>query len=50
MITHYFSDNLYAKQAEFPAGTAVLKHTHDFSHLSDEKDPSKVDEILIKGE
>lgn len=98
MITHYFSDGLYAKQAEFPAGTAVLKHTHDFSHLSilakgkvavmrgenidiveapacieikagvvhgvkaitdcvwycihatDEKDPSKVDDILIKGE
>ena len=23
MITHYFSDGLYAKQAEFPAGTAV---------------------------
>ena len=98
MITHYFSDGLYAKQAEFPAGTAVLKHTHDFSHLSilahgkvavlhgteidivsapacieieagvthgvkaitdcvwfcihatDEKDASKVDEILIKGD
>lgn len=34
MITHHFSDGLYAKQAEFPAGVAILKHTHDFSHLS----------------
>jgi quercetin dioxygenase-like cupin family protein len=95
MITHHFSDGLYAKQAVIPAGTAILKHTHTFSHLSilaagkvavmkgafveiveapacieiqagvthgikavtdcvwfcihatDEKDPSKVDEILI---
>lgn len=97
MITHHFSDGLYAKEAVFPAGTAIMKHTHDFSHLSilakgkvavlvgseievydapkcieikagithgvkaitdcvwfcihatDEKDASKVDEILIKG-
>ena len=96
-ITHHFSDGLYAKEAFIPAGTAILKHTHDFSHLSilasgkvvvmtedaqqiinapacieikagvthgvkavtdcvwfcihatDEKDASKVDEILIKG-
>lgn len=34
MITHHFSDGLYAKQAVFPAGVAILKHTHDFSHLS----------------
>lgn len=34
MITHHFSDNLYAKQAVIPAGTAILKHTHEFSHLS----------------
>jgi quercetin dioxygenase-like cupin family protein len=95
MITHHFSDGLYAKEASFEAGTAILKHTHDFSHLSilakgkvavmkgdeieiieapscieikaglvhgvkaitdcvwfcihatDEKDPSKVDDILI---
>jgi quercetin dioxygenase-like cupin family protein len=95
MITHHFSDGLYAKQTAIPAGTAILKHTHTFSHLSilaagkvavmkgdvieiveapacieikagvthgikavtdcvwfcihatDEKDPSKVDEILI---
>ena len=95
MITHHFSDGLYAKQAVIPAGTSILKHTHEFSHLSilakgkvavmkgafveiieapacieiqagvthgvkaitdcvwfcihatDEKDPSKVDEILI---
>ena len=95
MITHHFSDGLYAKEASFEAGTAILKHTHTFSHLSilakgkvaelrgseidivdapacieikagmthgvkaitdcvwfcihatDEKDPSKVDDILI---
>ena len=34
MITHHFSDGLYAKQAVIPAGTAILKHTHAFSHLS----------------
>lgn len=97
-VTHHFSDGLYAKEAFVPEGTAILKHTHDFSHLSilakgkvvvmagddatvvdapacieikagvthgikaltdcvwfcihatDEKDPSKVDEILIKGD
>jgi quercetin dioxygenase-like cupin family protein len=95
MITHHFSDGLYAKESQFPAGTAILKHVHDYSHLSilakgkvavmmgeeievieapacieikaglthgvkaltdcvwfcvhatDEKDPSKVDDILI---
>jgi quercetin dioxygenase-like cupin family protein len=95
MILHHFSDGLYAKEAQFIAGTAILKHTHEFSHLSilakgkvavmmgeeievieapacieikagithgvkaitdcvwfcihatDEKDPSKVDDILI---
>ena len=98
MISHRFSDGLYAKESSFEAGTAILKHTHAFSHLSilakgkvavmkgdevevieapacveikaglthgvkaltdcvwfcihatDEKDSSKVDEILIKGE
>ena len=97
-ITHHFSDGLYAKESVFPAGTAILKHTHSYSHLSilakgkvvvlrgedldiieapacieikaglthgvkaitdcvwfcihatDEKDPSKVDEVLIKGD
>jgi hypothetical protein len=34
MITHHFSDGLYAKQAVIPAGAAILKHTHEFSHLS----------------
>jgi len=34
MISHHFSDGLYAKEASFEAGTAILKHTHDFSHLS----------------
>ena len=95
-VTHHFSDGLYAKEAFVPEGTAILKHTHDFSHLSilakgkvvvvkgddtniieapacleivagehhavkaltdcvwfcihatDEKDPSKVDQVLIK--
>lgn len=97
MFAHHFSDGLYAKEASFPAGTVILKHTHDFSHLSilaqgkvavlvgedieiyeapmcieikagithgvkaitdvvwycihatDEKDSSKVDDVLIKG-
>ena len=97
-IIHHFSDGLYAKESVFPAGMSILKHTHNFSHLSilakgkvvvlkgdeleiveapacieikaglthgvkaitdcvwfcihatDEKDPSKVDEVLIKGE
>ena len=97
-ITHHFSDGLYAKEIFVPAGAAILKHTHDFSHLSilakgkvavlvgdeiqivnapacleikagvthgvkaiddcvwycihatDEKDSSKVDNVLIKGE
>lgn len=34
MITHHFSDGLYAKESVFPAGQLILKHTHDFSHLS----------------
>ena len=87
-ITHHFSDGLYAKESFFKAGMSILKHTHNFSHLSilamgkvveapacieikaglthgvkaitdcvwfcihatDETDPSKVDEILIKGD
>lgn len=34
MITHHFSDGLYAKEARFPAGSLILKHTHEFNHLS----------------
>ena len=34
MITHHFSDGLYAKEMRFTAGEAILKHTHEFSHLS----------------
>jgi len=97
MITHHFTDGLYAKEMAFNAGEAILKHTHNYSHLSilakgkvavlcgdeidivdapacieikeglthgvkaitdcvwycihatDEKNPSKVDEVLIKG-
>jgi len=96
-IIHHFSDGMYAKEMRVEAGQAILKHTHDFSHLSilargrvamligdeievieapacidvkaglvhgikaiedcvwycihatDEKDPAKVDEVLIKG-
>ena len=95
MIAHHFTDGLYAKEMAFNAGEAILKHTHNYSHLSilakgkvavmmgeeievieapacveikaglthgikaltdcvwfcvhatDEKDPSKVDDILI---
>jgi len=39
-VTHHFSDGLYAKEMNFPAGSAVVKHVHDFSHLS----------ILAKGQ
>jgi quercetin dioxygenase-like cupin family protein len=97
MITHHFTDGLYAKEMAFNAGEAILKHTHNYSHFSilakgkvavlrgdeidivdapacieiksglthgvkaitdcvwycihatDETDPSKVDEVLIKG-
>jgi quercetin dioxygenase-like cupin family protein len=34
VITHHFCDGLYAKETVFPAGVAILKHVHDFSHLS----------------
>jgi quercetin dioxygenase-like cupin family protein len=34
MISHHFSDGLYAKEMRFNAGAAILKHTHEFSHLS----------------
>jgi quercetin dioxygenase-like cupin family protein len=34
VITHHFSDGLYAKETRVPAGMALMKHTHDFSHLS----------------
>jgi len=98
MITHHFSDGLYAKETHIPAGQILMQHKHNYSHLSvlakgkvvvvkdgdiqiveapacieivagenhgvkaitdvvwfcvhatDEKDPSKVDEVLIKGE
>ena len=33
-ITHHFSDGLYAKEVFVPAGTAIMKHAHNFSHLS----------------
>lgn len=34
MITHHFSDKIYAKEMRIPADTVILKHTHSFSHLS----------------
>ena len=33
-IIHHFSDGLYAKEMRVRAGQAILKHTHNFSHLS----------------
>jgi quercetin dioxygenase-like cupin family protein len=33
-IQHYFADNLYAKQAQIPAGLRLGKHTHTYTHLS----------------
>jgi len=33
-IIHHFSDGLYAKEMRVEAGQAILKHTHNFSHLS----------------
>lgn len=98
LTVHHFSDGLYAKEMHIPANMMVLKHTHEYSHLSilasgkvavlkgddieiidgpacldikaglihgvkaitdcvwfcihatDEKDPSNVDEVLIKGD
>jgi quercetin dioxygenase-like cupin family protein len=98
MITHHFSDGIYAKETHIAAGEMLMQHKHEYSHLSviakgkvvvvrdgdiqiveapacleivagenhgvkaitdvvwfcihatDEKDPSKVDEVLIKGE
>ena len=97
VIIHHFSSGLYAKEIHVSAGIALLKHTHNFSHLSilaqgkvailrgdeidiitapacieiksglihgvkaitdcvwfcihatDETDPAKIDEVLIKG-
>ena len=34
MITHHFSDKLYAKELRIPADTVILMHTHSFSHRS----------------
>lgn len=33
-IGHFFSDNLYAKEAHFPANSEILSHKHNYSHLS----------------
>ena len=98
MITHHFSDGLYAKETHIVAGQMLMQHKHNYAHFgilakgkvvvvkegdiqiveapacidivagenhgvkaitdvvwycvhaTDEKDPSKVDEVLIKGE
>ena len=98
MITHHFSDGLYAKETHIGANEMLMQHKHTYSHFgilakgkvivlkegdaliveapacieikagenhgvkavtdvvwycvhaTDEKDPSKVDEVLIKGE
>ena len=31
---HHFSDNLYAKQMNIPAGFQAVTHIHNYSHLS----------------
>jgi quercetin dioxygenase-like cupin family protein len=97
-IIHHFADHLYAKETHIPAGQTLIKHKHNFTHLSilasgkvivanagenhiieapacieikesmyhgvkaltdvvwycihatDETDPAKVDEVLIKGD
>lgn len=33
-IWHHFGHNLYAKQMNIPRGMYVVKHTHDYDHLS----------------
>lgn len=33
-IRHHFADQLYAKQAFFPAGSEIVSHKHAYSHLS----------------
>jgi hypothetical protein len=34
MITHHFSDGLYAKETHIPAGQMLMQHKHNYSHLS----------------
>ena len=98
MITHHFSDGLYAKEVHISAGQMLMQHQHEYSHFgiiakgrvvfvkdgdiqiidapaclnivagqnhgvkamtdvvwycihhTDEKDPSKIDDVLIKGD
>ena len=33
-VQHHFLPHLYAKEMHIKAGTAVGKHTHDFTHVS----------------
>jgi quercetin dioxygenase-like cupin family protein len=33
-VNHYFSDNVYIKQMECPAGYTVDTHKHKYDHLS----------------
>lgn len=33
-IKHHFGGGVYAKQANIPAGQIVVKHKHNFDHLS----------------
>jgi quercetin dioxygenase-like cupin family protein len=98
MITHHFSDGLYAKEVHISDGEMLMQHKHEYSHFgilakgrvvfvkdgdiqiidapacldivagqnhgikamtdcvwfcihhTDEKDPSKIDDVLIKGD
>lgn len=33
-VIHHFTDNQYIKESHFPAGYAMGKHVHSFSHFS----------------
>lgn len=33
-ITHHFGGGVYAKQMNIPAGDVIVKHKHNFDHLS----------------
>lgn len=34
MVTHHFSDNLYAKEMFIPADSLIIQHKHEYDHLS----------------
>ena len=34
MITHHFSDGLYAKETYIPEGQMLMQHKHSYAHMS----------------